>query len=332
MRRISAICLFVAMGLGSSSAFAQGEADPGLASTGAMRTTSALKINEFDYENQRAHLSLGHTFAKGERDIRLNISQAEVRVPMFGLYSGGYFDLKVPIFAAAGELYNTWGLGDVSFSYTHMFLGWEDVTVQGTAGLLLGMGTANQTDGDARPLPMAYQPSRGSTDAFIGGSATWKQYVTVAAGYQQPVYRYNENDFFAAYVPNDTFYSSGIYEVARKLYRQGDVMLRVEGHYTTERAGVTAGAFGIYHVKDDLYQDRNTGLWHEIDGTQGLTLNVTGNVFVRFGRYGEYKLDVTGSTPVIARRDVYSSGLYRQWMITPRFTYFFGSKKGPLMF
>lgn len=332
MRRISAICLFMAMSLGSVSLYAQGEADPGLASTGAMRIGSGLMINEFDYENQRAHLSLGHTFAKGYRDIRLNISQAEIRVPMFGLYSGGYFDLKVPIFAAAGELANTWGLGDVSFSYTHMFLGLEDWTIQGTGGLLLGMGTASLSDGNARPLPMQYQPSRGSTDFFAGGSVTWKQYVTVAAGYQQPFYRYNENDFFAANAVNDTFYSSDAYTIARKLYRQGDAMLRIEGHLTTERLGLTAGMLGIYHVKNDLYRDRDTDNWYEIEGTQGLTLNLVGNAFVRFGRRGEFKLDVTAATPVIERRDVYSAGLYRQWMVMPRFTYFFNSGKGALMF
>lgn len=330
MRNISAICLFVVFGLGSFTAKAQGEADPGFASTGAMRTASALKINEFDYENQRAHFSVGHSFAKSERDIRMNISQAEIRVPMFGMYSGGYFDVKVPIVSASGELANNWGLGDISATYTHMFLGWEDWAVQGTAGFLMGMGTANSSDGKTRPLPMAYQTSRGSMDAIVGGSVTWKQYVTLAAGYQQPFYRYNDNNFFTVNQVNDTLYSDE-YTIARKLYRQGDVMLRLEGHLTTDRVGLTAGALGIYHVKDDLYEDRNTGLFFEIPGTQGLTVNITGNAYYRFGRRGEFKLDVTGTTAVV-RRDVYSSGLNRQWLIMPRFTFFFNSDKGALMF
>lgn len=332
MRRISAICLFLAMGLGTSAAFGQGEADPGLASTGSMRQASALKINKFDYENQRTHLSIGHGFAKGYRDIALNMPQMEVRVPLFGLYSGGYFDVKLPFFIADGELGSTWGVSDMSVSYTHMFIGWEDWTIQATAGALLGMGTAAQSDNDARPYPQQYQPSRGSTDAFIGGSVTWKQYVTAAIGYQQPFYRYNENEYYAANAINDTFYSSGAYPISRKLYRQGDAMARLEGHFTTDRGGITAGFMGIYHVKDDLYQDRNTGLWHEIPGTQGFTLNLTGNAFVRFGRHGEFKLDVTGAAPVIVRRDVYATGLYREWYIMPRITYFFNSGKGPLMF
>ena len=332
MRHIFAICLFAISGFAAATANAQGEADPGFASTGAMRTTSGLKINDDDYENQRAQFSVGHTFAKGERDIRLNISQLELRAPLFGLYSGGYFDMKLPIFSAAGELGNTWGLGDASFSYTHMFIGLEDWTIQGTGGLQIGMGTANLTDGKPRPLPMAYQASRGATDVMVGGSVMWKKYVSAAVGYQQPFYRYNENDFYAANQVNDTVYSRDVYAIARKLYRQGDVMMRLEGHYIpTDRLGFTGGAMAIYHLKDDLYEDRNTGLWHEINGTQGLTVNLSGNVFFRFGRHGEFKLDVTGATPVV-RRDVYSSGLSREWMITPRFTFFFNSKKGALMF
>lgn len=332
MRRISAICLFAVLGLTATTANAQGEADPGFASTGSMRTASGLKINEDDYENQRAHFSLGHTFAKAERDIRMNISALEVRAPLFGLYSGGYFDFKLPIVSAAGELAHVWGLGDASFSYTHMFIGLEDWTIQGTAGLQIGLGTANITDGQPRPLPMAYQSSRGSTDVIVGGSVMWKQWVSAAVGYQQPFYRYNENDFYAANQKNDTIYSRNVYTIARKLYRQGDVMMRLEGHYIPNtRIGFTGGALAIYHLKNDLYEDRNTSLWHEINGTQGLTLNLSGNAYLRFGRHGEFKLDVSGVTSVV-RRDVYSSGLSREWMIMPRFTYFFNSKKGPLMF
>ena len=193
------------------------------------------------------------------------------------------------------------------------------------------MGTANVTDGKARPLPMAYQASRGSTDVMVGGSVTYKQYATVSAGYQQPFYRYNENEFFAANQVNDTFYSSDAYTISRKLYRQGDVMMRLEGHLVNERGGVTGGVLAIYHLKNDLYQDRNTGGWYEVEGTQGLTLNLSGNAFIRMGRYGQYKLDLNVAAPVV-RTDVFSAGLYRKWMITPRFTYFFNSKKGPLMF
>lgn len=331
MRHISAVCLFVALGLSSVKVKAQGDSDPGFTTTGAMRNASALMLNDDEYENQKAHVSLGHAFAKGERDARLNISQIEARLPLFGMFSGGYFDLKLPVFANGGELANTWGLGDLNATYTHMFLGIENWTIQGTAGLKIGMGTANVTDGQTRPLPMSYQASMGSTDVIVGGSVTWKRYVTAAVGYQQPVFRYNENDYFAAYKINDTLYSRGVYPIARKLYRQGDVMARLEGHYYTGRVGITAGGTAIYHLRNDLYEDRNTNGWYEIEGSKGLTVNIVGNVFARFGRYNQFKLDGTVAFPVV-RRDVIPDGSYRQWTAMPRFTYFFGTRKGSPLF
>ncbi len=331
MRYLSAICLFGLFSIATFSANAQGENNPGYMSTGAMRTASGLLINDEEFETQRPQISVGHAFAKGERHLRLNTTHTQIRVPLFGEYSGGYFDFNIPIFSASGELGNSWGLDDVTATYTHMFTGLEDWLIQGTLGLNIGMSTANQTDGKARPLPMAYQPGRGSTDVIAGGSITWKRYITLAAGYQQPIFRYNENDFFAANKINDTLYSALNYTIARKLYRQGDVMLRLEGHYYNNRWGITAGGVANYHLANDLYEDRNTNLWHEIDGTQGLTVNITGNVFMRFGRYGEYKIDLTGATPVV-RTDTYSAGLYRQWMLMPRFTFYFNSKQSLLMF
>lgn len=331
MRHISAICLFVTLGMSSLGVYAQGDSDPGLTTAGAMRNTSALQINEFEYENQRAHLSLSHAFAKGKRDVRINTTNIDARIPFFGAFSGGYFDIQVPIVAVSGELANAWGVGDVNATYTHMFLGIEDWTIQGTAGLNIGMSTANLTDGKARQLPMTYQPGKGSTDVIVGGSVTWKQYVTAAVGFQMPFFRYNDNNYFASSNSNDTLYSGDSYTVSRYLYRQGDVMMRLEGHYYNERGGITGGVVGMYHLKDDLYQDPATDLWFEIPGSQGFTLNAVGNAFVRFGRHGDFKLDVTGSIPMV-RRDVIPDGTAKRWMLMPRFTYFFNSKKGALMF
>lgn len=331
MRNISAVCLSMAMVFGSYCVNAQGDSDPGLASTGAMRTTSAIMINQFEYENQRPSLSLSHEFAKGERDARLNISKLATRLPLKGVFSGGYFDVQLPIVSVSGELAKTWGIGDITATYNHMFLGVENWTIQGTAGFKWGMTTADVTDGSVRPLPMSYQTGTGSTDFIIGGSATWLQYLTVAAGYQMPFFRYNENSYYGVNNINDTNYSRGVYPVARKLYRQGDAMLRVEGHYITERVGITGGILGMYHVLNDLYQDRNTELWHEIEGSQGFTINAVGNAYYRFGRHGEFKFDLTAAAPLV-RRDVIPDGTAKEWSFIPRLTFFFNSKTGSPMF
>ena len=325
MRYLSALCLSIAVCFTANvDVKAQGDSDPGFSTTGAMRNNSGIMIGEEEFENQRTHFSLSNTFATGENHVVLDIPTVEVRVPMFGLTSGGYFDVRLPFYSAKGDLGKVWGVGDMVVTYTHMFQGVDNWTFQGTAGLNIGMGTATATDG-TRPLPMIYQSSQGSTDVIIGGSAMFKQYITVAAAYQQPFVRYNQNAYDRFYEINDTVYSSTNYPVGSKLYRNGDVMLRVEGHYGGKRAGISGGPLAIYHLRNDLYTDRS-GYIREIVGSEGLTLNLVGNVYMRFGRTGSFKLDCTGSIPVVTR-DVRPDGLTRNWMITPRFTYFFGTSK-----
>ncbi|MBS1772410.1 MAG: hypothetical protein JST82_06105 [Bacteroidetes bacterium] len=323
MRYLTAFCLSAVVSLASVSVVrAQGDSDPGLSMIGAMRTGAAIVVSDENFEHQRPQFSLSHTFARGEKDVKYDNSALDIRVPLEDL---GYFDVRVPITVATGQLAHKWGLGDINFAYTHVLKADPmDWTVQATAGIQIGMTTANFSDGSTRPLPMSYQSGLGSTDAMAGVNVTWKEYISLAAGYQQAIFRYNENDYYRSSYVNDPIYSNSDYTISRKLYRFGDIMVRAEGHYVTNRAGITMGALGFYHVKDDLYQDR-MGLWNKIQGSEGATLNLVGNVFYRFARHGSCKLDVTFAMPVI-KRDVRPDGLERQFMITPRFTYYFNQR------
>ncbi len=331
MRYLSAIGFSLALTVASSvTVMAQGDSDPGMSTLGAMRNNPTLMIGSEDYENTRAHFGLGHTFAKGERDIVYNIPQVEVRVPLKGWVSDGYFDIKLPIHSSKGELWDAWGIGDLFVSYTHMFQGIQDWTIQTTLGTRLGLSTGDLNDGQTRSLPMSYQNSLGSTDAIVGLSATWKDYITIAAGYQQPVFRYNENGFQGSDPINDLSYSRDEYLVSSKLHRQGDVMLRLEGHYGGKRAGVSGGGLAFYHLANDLYTDR-AGYVREVAGSDGLTVNVMGNAYVRFGRYGSYKIDVTCAVPIV-ERDAKPDGLGRAWVFMPRLTYFFANNNTAILF
>ncbi|MBL7683792.1 MAG: hypothetical protein JNK00_10570 [Flavipsychrobacter sp.] len=322
MRYLQAFCLSAAIALASvTNVAAQGESDPGFTNIGAMRWGAAAIITEDEYEFQRAHFSVGHTFSQGERDVKYHIPQLEVRLPIM---ETGYFDVRFPILSASGDLGNKWGAGDLTAAYTHVFKADPETwTLQATGGLMFGMTTANSGDVN-RPLPMAYQSGLGSTDAIVGFNATWKEYLSISAGYQQPVFRYNENEYFRSSNINDPVYSNSEYIIGRKLYRNGDVMMRLEGRFATNRIGFSAGPLAMYHLRNDLYEDR-TGLWHEIQDSKGFTLSGVGNIFVRFGRYGSFKLDVTGSLPFI-KRDVRADGLDRQYTLMPRFTFFFNQR------
>ncbi len=321
MKYLSVLGLSVATCLLSSNVKAQGSSDPGFSMTGAMRTAAAIEITDEEYENQKTQLSIGNGFARGANNIRLVSPQVEMRIPAL---ESGYFDIRLPLQAASGDLANIWGMGDLTVTYTHFYVNPESWSFQFTGGGLFGMGTANQSDGKTRALPMAYQSSLGSTDVILGASAIYKKYLTIAAGYQQPVFRYNENDYFRSTPINDPLYSNSTYQLGRRLYRNGDVMLRVEGSYAGRRAGISAGPLAFYHLRNDLYTDRSNYLV-EIKDSKGFTLNLAANAFVRFGRYASCKLDVSAGVPVL-ERDAIPDGTARDWVVVPRFTYFFGQR------
>lgn len=323
MKYLSAICLSAAFCLATNGVVrAQGDSDPGMSTLGAMRTTPDVMIAEDEFENDKVHFSIGHTFATGASDIKYNITHAEVRVPVQRF---GYFDVKLPFQATSGNLANIGNLGDLFVTYTQVIrpeymMDWE---YQITGGTRIGLSTADRQDIHIRSLPMDYQSSLGSTDIIVGAHAKYKQYFVTSVGYQQPVFRYNENGYDRRAVNNDLIYSGTDYEISRKLYRYGDVMARVEGMYATKSAGIAAGPLLFYHLHNDLYTDR-LGREVEIESA-GFTANAVGNIFLRFGRYAQIKVDVTGSVPLI-RRDHAPDGLRRDWMIMPRFTYFFGQR------
>jgi hypothetical protein len=324
MRFLSAVCFSVAISVaGTTAVKAQGESDPGFSTVGALSSGSSLAFTDYEYEYQKASFSVANTFAKAERDTKLDIPSLQVRIP---IAETGYFDVKLPIYAATGELAHIWGLGDLYATYTHVVKSEynEEWQFQLTGGAMFGMGTGNRTDGKTRPLPMVYQSNLGSTDVILGVNATWKNYVTFAVGYQQPVFRYNENEYDRSSIVNDTIYSHNSYELARKLYRNGDLLFRLEGHYGSSRIGISGGPLLLYHLRNDLMTDRS-GTVTEIEGSKGFTLNLGADVYLRLGRRGEAKLDLAGVVPV-SHRDAIPDGLSRQWILTPRFTWFFGQE------
>jgi hypothetical protein len=319
IKKVSFLGLTLAMSLGTAVvSHAQGDSDPGLSTIGAMRTGSAIMIDGEIYENEKSQISVGHTFSEGERGIKLNIPQLELRL---AASETDYFHVKLPYYAAKGELATTGGLGNLTVAYTHVLPNPDAVTWQFTGGVDIGTGSATVVDGSSRALPMAYQASRGTTDVIVGVGMQWKKYLNVSAGYQQPIIQYNENNYNRFSVDNDLAYSTANYPISRKLYRNGDVMMRIEGQYYGNRAGIAAGPLAFYHLRNDLYQDVNNK-YRELDGSQGFTLNVAGSAFVRFGRYGEWKFDVTGAYPLV-QRDLAPDGLKREWMVMPRLTLLF---------
>ncbi|RYD54635.1 MAG: hypothetical protein EOP56_18770 [Sphingobacteriales bacterium] len=324
MKYLSAICIFAAICLGGNVAVrAQGDSDPGFSTIGAMRSMPDLMIADDEFEVQRMHIGVGNTFTKGDQDTKIYIPALEIRVPW---QDYGYFDLQLPYYVAVGDIASVSGIGDLSFAYTHEIRPeyFPDWSYQITGGFKIGMGTADLQDTKTRSLPMVYQSNSGTTDFIIGGHIKYKQYFVVSAAYQQPFVYYNENGYNRLALENDFVYNNPAYPMARKLRRYGDVMVRAEGILTGKRAGVSAGPLAFYHLHDDMYTDRQNREI-QINGSAGFTLNAFASAFVRMGRKAEWKLDVTASAPLI-QRDAIPDGLRRDWVVTPRITYFFGQR------
>jgi hypothetical protein len=317
MKYLSIACLSAAAFLSAQTVKAQGESDPGMGNMGALRTAANLYIDE-EYENNKPQFGIAHTFAKGDRDAVLNIPRAELRIPSQDF---GYFEAQLPIYTVRGDVAKVAGLGDLSVSYTYMIADIEGFTYQFTGGLQIGMGTAALEDGKGRPLPMVYQSNKGTSDFVLGASVTWQKYLTLAVGYQQPFVQYNQNQYRGLAVANEAIYSSEDYPNTRNFYRNGDLMMRLEGQYSGKRAGISAGPLVFYHLRNDLYEDINNR-FREIEDSKGVTVNIAGNAFYRMGRYGNWKIDVSGGIPVV-NRDVLPDGSRREWVITPRITYIF---------
>ncbi len=319
MRRFSLYGLTVALLFFGSEIRAQGDSDPGMSTIGALRSGSVQTMGEFLYESEKTQLQISHGMANGERGLVIQNPRLGMRIP---LLENGYLDWRLQIQAVYGELADIAGLGDILLAYTYRIPPLESpLTWQFTGGFKLPTGNGTQTDGKNRPLPMAYQSSWGTTDLILGINMWVQSFFSLSLGYQQPLIQYNDNLYTGFSVDNEILYSGKDYPLSRRLYRHGDLMARAEGHYSGKRAGFSAGPLLFYHLGDDLYEHVN-GRMVALEGSKGFSLNLSGNLFVRFGRYGSWKLDLSGGLP-ITTRDLHPDGSARSWMLIPGLTYFF---------
>lgn len=314
---LTAAALFMSWG-----SMAQGDSDPGMSTVGALRSGSVQPMGQYLYESEKTQLTVSHAMANGERGVVIQNPRLGMRIP---LLSDGYLDLRMEMQAVYGELADIAGLGDLMVAYTYRIPPVETpLTWQFTGGFKLATGNATLTDGKNRPLPMAYQPSWGTTDLILGVNMWVQRYFSVALGYQQPIINYNDNLYTGFSADNEILYSDRDYPLSKRLYRFGDLMLRAEGHYSGDRAGISAGPLLFYHLGDDLYEYVD-GRTYAHEGSKGFSLNVSGNAFVRFGRYGSWKLELSGGLPLFAR-DVHPDGSMRSWILIPGISYFFNQE------
>jgi len=288
---------------------AQGCSDAGFCTVGAMLGATPVA----DSGRYRSSIAFSCTIGSGEQSTAIVIPQLEWRQ---SAGPKGFVELKLPYYTAAGNLGGHSGLGDPLITYTCNLLKKTDRALLVTAGLRISTGEADAKTGDGRPLPMPYQSTLGTTDVILGLSLNYTRFFTAAFGYQQPVIQYNHNGYAPAGPdPMSPHYSD--YFLSARLRRRGDVLLRAEGHYLWRRIGISAGPLFIYHIGRDRAEI--AGVETLLDGSEGLTLNLAGNIVWTAQRW---KADVSAGTPLVVR-SYRPDGLTREWVVTPRISYLF---------
>lgn len=300
--------IFSLLLLATGQCIAQGCSDAGFCSAGAMQLsklkTDTAKANTIGF-------ALG--IAKGEQSIDILIPQLEYT----RLLDKGRLEIKLPYYIANGDLGNNSGISDPVITYTHILRKNAIWTWEATGGLRISTGTANADISDSFHLPMPYQANLGTKDLILGASVG-SRWLSVALGYQQPLVQYNENEYIGrphVLLPVDVLYFS-----SRHLKRKGDVLLRVNGQYNTGNLSIAAGPLLIYHLGNDEIEQRASNVYIEMEGSRGLTLNLTG--YVGYSITKRWKVDVTAGTPLVVR-DSRPDGLTREWVITPRVNFVF---------
>ncbi|MBD0400141.1 hypothetical protein [Flammeovirga sp. EKP202] len=274
---------------------AQGCADAGLCSIGPM------KSSEFFNE----------TPTHGELRFRPSYGLGEKQVSVIGLQLEGdynikdvvYFQFQLPYIITTGGLGNANGFGDLTLSLSVPVYKGDEVTTTIFGGTKIPFQDGNVLYNGA-PLPMAYQPSLGTYDILGGVAVRYKQFL-FSAGYQQPLTQ-NENAFFeTGSDPDNESWSTNQFE------RQADLAIRAEySKENPDKINWKAGLLGIVHMGNDSFVDTD-GVRKEIDGSSGLTLNLTGGISKAFG---DYTLGADLGFPVMART-ARPDGLTRSFVI-----------------
>lgn len=183
-------------------------------------------------------------------------------------------DAKLTFLGQSGNDISVFGPGDifanVSYSFSKKF--------SLTGGVKIPLTKADK-ELDGLALPMDYQSSLGTFDLLAGIKFNPEKWQLALAA-QIPLSQ-NDNGFFPElYDPTSPLYQI---QATNAFKRQADVLFHVSRTFDlTDKFILTPGLLPIYHVGEDEYTDID-GIQHAIEGSDGLTLNVTLQAEARIG-------------------------------------------------
>lgn len=310
-----AIISFVVI-LSSQAANAQGCSDAGFCTMGAMKP-SQIYTRQINFKLRSAEVIFGR--GKTTLSPKLNVVTLDLT---FGINEKTSFQFKLPYQTVKGNLGQTSGLSDISYSFTRNMYSTEKFHINATLG---GKIPTNKADldndvksehittglpaGTSTDLPMYYQTSLGSWDIVAGASFISQKWM-FATGIQIALTE-NENDFrysqWANYPSQEDYLFK--HPPANNLKRGTDIMFRAERAFHFSNLDIRLGLLPIIRISKDEILDPTTSERVKLDGTTGMALTALLNVAYHFNTNHSIKF-LYGQK--LTDRDVNPDGLTRE--------------------
>ena len=304
MKQLALPCLFSAfLMLTSDYSSGQGCSDAGFCTSGALQHSAATD------SPSRSSLGISLTIGSGEHGITIIIPQVEWKQELARSWN---LEMKVPYYFASGNLGTNSGIGDPIVTLTKSWAAGKSWRMFATGGTRISLTDAGATDEHSRPLPMPYQRGLGTTDLILGIGARHR-WLFLSAGYQQPLFSYNDNAYSSGTMPLEGAEYNAYFD-SRKLGRKGDALLRAEGTYTKKHWAFSGGPLLIYHLGADRVT-RISGIEETLTESEGITMNIA----ARLAYHSKSSLwEIGGGAPFVVRK-VRPDGLTRHWVLTLRY-------------
>ncbi len=308
MKSVSLIIalLFIAVKVQS-----QGSSDAGLSMVGNMRPSG-------NNDSMKNGLGFSFSYGIGERGTIILTPQFE---PQIKISDKSMVQIKIPMVQINGDLGKINGMGDVILSYSRLLDSVWKYPILITIGTRIATGSSSLKS-DNISLPMPYQLSLGTTDIILGAKIKLKKGLSIAVGFQNPLFNRNQNGFdSAAYnlVKTKQIKEENNYFISSYLRRKGDIMIRIDKTFNYKKTMTSIGIVPIYHLGNDKARiDKATTV--EMKNSKGLTLNV--NVGFMYKLSPKLELSAIAAAPIIMRNSR-PDGLTRSFLFIPGLKYDF---------
>lgn len=295
----------------SAEVNAQGCSDAGVCTAGPIGEVPLLNDSTTTENEPQHYARMTFSYAIGERST--TVLQV---IPEVGLGITDRLDvqLRVPYMTIEGDLGSNSGVGDPVLTSSYAFIKEDHQRLDALIGVKLNSGNANDpwegisTSQVPRSLPMPYQTSLGTTDLLLGVNYRYKRW-TGALAWQHVLVQENKNDYLHLNwldnaVGRTYFESAG-------LERADDAVARLLYALPIGKLTIQPGVLAILHMGKDTRErpvDFFTSERIAIEGSEGLTLNLTADLRYKLGR--AWWLEASVGSPLVVR-EVRPDGLTR---------------------